>query len=158
MLSAWKITASQRNCSCELSHGKRSKGGQKRRFKDSLKVSLKSFGIVPNCPGYLAQNRELSNVERKYVKLEEMQQLICAGNLEKAVKHQPLLPPFLVLTALDSSAYRLISLAICALMDPIFNHKVDQMTLIDYNGPRRRYMCMFAFICEHITLCLYTFA
>ena len=36
---------------CELSQGKRSQGGQKKCFKDTLKVSLKSFGIAPNCSG-----------------------------------------------------------------------------------------------------------
>ena len=31
----------------ELSHGKRSRGGQRKRFKDSLKTALKSFSINP---------------------------------------------------------------------------------------------------------------
>ena len=38
----------------ELSQSKRSQVGQKKRFKDTLKVSMKSFGIAPNCPEYLA--------------------------------------------------------------------------------------------------------
>ena len=66
------------------------------------------------------------------MKLEEMLQLWCVGNLEKALPHQPLLPPFLVLTAQESSVYRLVSLAICALTDTFLNDKVDQMVLIDY--------------------------
>ena len=68
---------------------------------------------------------KLSNVEQKFVKQEETQQLSYAGNLEKALPYQPLPPPFLVLTIQDSLAHRLISLAICALMDPILNQKVD---------------------------------
>ena len=41
-----------------LYQGKRSQGGQKKRFKDTLKVSLKSFGIAPNCVEYLVQDRD----------------------------------------------------------------------------------------------------
>ena len=41
----------------ELSQAKCSKGGQKKCFKDTLKVSMKSFGITPNCLEYLAQDR-----------------------------------------------------------------------------------------------------
>ena len=40
----------------ELSKGKCSQVGQKKRFKDILKVSMKSFGITPNCLEYLAQD------------------------------------------------------------------------------------------------------
>ena len=40
----------------ELSQGKRSQGCQKKRFKDTLKVSIKSFGIA--CVEYLAQDRD----------------------------------------------------------------------------------------------------
>ena len=120
----------------ELSQGKHSQGGQKKNFKDTLKVSIKSFGINPNCLEYLAQDWDKWSevVRKKSVKPEETQQLSCAGNLEKAL---PLLPPFLVLTAQDSSAHRLVSLAICALTDAFFNQKVDQMVLINYDGQRR---------------------
>ena len=52
------------------------------------------------------------------------------SNLEKTLQHQPLPPPFLVFTAQDSSAHRLVSLAIYALTDAFLNHKVDQMVLI----------------------------
>ena len=82
---------------------------------------------------------KLSNLEQKSMKQEEMQQLSCTGNLEKALPHQPLLPPFLNLTAEDTYAHRLISLAICTLTDPVLNHMVNQMVLIDYYGQRRRF-------------------
>ena len=57
----------------ELSQGKRSQGDQKKHFKDTLKVSMKSFGIAPNCMEYLAQDKNLtlSKVDRKSVKPEE---------------------------------------------------------------------------------------
>ena len=42
----------------ELSHDIGSQGGQKKRFKDTLKVSMKSLGIVPNYLEYLSQNIE----------------------------------------------------------------------------------------------------
>ena len=41
----------------ELSHGKRSHGGQKKRYKDTLKVAMKAFGIEPNGLEHLAQDR-----------------------------------------------------------------------------------------------------
>ena len=79
------------------------------------------------------------------MKPEETQQESCAGNLEKALRHQPRLLPFFILTAQDSSVDRLGSLAICALRDPILNHKVDQMVLISYDGQRRRMcLCIYA--------------
>ena len=55
---------------------------------------------------------KFSNVERKFVKQEETQQLSCAGNLEKSLPHQPLQPPFLIFTGQDSSVHRLASFAI----------------------------------------------
>ena len=41
----------------ELTEGKRSQGGQKKRYKDTLKVSLKSFNISPNTWEIEALNR-----------------------------------------------------------------------------------------------------
>ena len=41
----------------ELFQSKRSEGGQKKHFKDTLKVSMKSFSITPNCLEYLVQDR-----------------------------------------------------------------------------------------------------
>ena len=73
----------------ELSQNKRSLGGlEKKRFKDTLKVSLKYFGITPNCLEYLAQDRgkcgvKFSNVDQNSMKPEETQQLSYVGNLEK---------------------------------------------------------------------------
>ena len=43
----------------ELSSGKRSLGGQKKRFKDSLKMSVKDFGICDNTWETLAKNRSV---------------------------------------------------------------------------------------------------
>ena len=43
----------------ELSMGKRSVGGQKKRFKDSLKVSVKDFGMCDNTWESLAKNRTM---------------------------------------------------------------------------------------------------
>ena len=68
---------------------------------------------------------KLSNVERKSVKPEETQQLSCTGNLEKALPHQ-----FLVLTAQDSSAHRLVSLAICAKIPSLIIRLIRWSSLI----------------------------
>ncbi len=71
------------------------------------------------------------------MKQEGRQQLSYTGMLEKALTHQPLPPPFLVLTTQDSSMHGLVSLAIGALTDAFLIHKADQMVLIDYEGQRR---------------------
>ena len=42
----------------KLSRGKLSQGDQKKRFKDTLKVSMKYFSITSNCLGYLVQDRD----------------------------------------------------------------------------------------------------
>ena len=134
---------------CELPQGKRSQGGQKRRFKDTLKVSMKSFGVASNCLEYLALDRDKwrEAVKRGAKVCETLRnaatELSCAGNVEKALPHQPLLPPFLVLSAQDSSAYRLVSLAICTLTDAFLNHKVDRMVLIDYDGQKKKKHALF---------------
>ena len=123
----------------ELSQGKFSQRGQRKCFKDTLKVSMKSFGVVLHCLEYLAQDRDKwREVVKRGVKPEETQRLSCVGNLEKALPHQPLPPPFLVLTAQHSSTHRLIPLTTCALTDVFFIHNVNQMVLIDYDGQRRR--------------------
>ena len=119
----------------ELSQGRCSQGGQKKHFKDTLKVSpLIAWNIWCRTE---TSGMKLSNVEQKSVKPEETQQLSCAGSLEKALPHQPLPPPFLVLTAQDLSVQRLVLLVICALTNAFFNHKVDQIVLIDYDRQRR---------------------
>ena len=75
---------------------------------------------------------KLSNVERKSVKSEGKQQLSNAGH--KALPHQPLPPPFLVLTVQDSSTHKLASLAICVLKDTVLNHRLMKwysLTIMD---------------------------
>ena len=42
----------------DLSQSKPYNGDQKKHFKDTLKVSMKSFGITPNSLEYLAQDRD----------------------------------------------------------------------------------------------------
>ena len=42
----------------QLFQGKCSQRGQKKCFKDTLKVSMKSFGVTPNCLEYLARDRD----------------------------------------------------------------------------------------------------
>ena len=99
----------------ELSQGKRSQEGQKKHFKDTLKVSMKSFGIAPNCLEYLVQDRQKWHKVIKHgAKACETRRNAVTElhrNLEKALPHQLLPPPFLVLTTQDSSEHRLVSLA-----------------------------------------------
>ena len=87
------------------------------------------------------------------MKPEETQQLSCAGNLEKALLHQPLQPSFFVLTAQDSSMHRLVSFAICKFTDAFLNHKVDQMVLINYDGQRRSTQHKISSLCCIVKIC-----
>ena len=71
----------------ELSQGKRSKGGQKKRFKDTLKVSMKSFTITPNCLEYLAQDRDkLREVVKRGSKVCETRRNIATELRRKIIK------------------------------------------------------------------------
>ena len=144
MLSTWKITAYRRKCSTANCLRASAPKEAKKCFKDTWKVSMKSFSISPDCREYLVQNRdkkgEVVKCGVKVVKPEKTKQLNCAGNLEKAMPHQPLAPPFFALTAQDSSVHRLVSLAICILIDAFLHHNVDQMVLIDYDGQRREWI------------------
>ena len=117
----------------ELSQGKRSEGGPKKRFKDTLEVPMKSFDVAPNC--LETSGVKLSNAERKFVKPEETQQLSCAGNIEKALSHQPLLSPFHVLTA-----------QIGLISNAFLKRKVYQMVLIDYIGQRIIIIIIYIYI------------
>ena len=81
---------------------------------------------------------KLADGERKSLKQEGTQQLSYAGNLEKALPHQPLPPPFLVLNAQDSSVHWLVSLTMCTLTDPVLNPKVDQRVVINNDEQRRK--------------------
>ena len=73
------------------------------------------------------------------MKKEGTQQLSCTGNLEKALPHQPLPPPFLVPTVQGSSTHTQIGLiSHLHTQDPVLNHKVDLMVLIDYDGQREK--------------------
>ena len=137
---------------CELSLSKCSQGSKKRYYKTHWRFP-RNLSVSPLIAWNIWRRTEkLSNVERKSVKPKEMQQLSCAGNLEKALPHQPLPPSFLILTAEDSPAHRLVSLAICELRDAFLNHKVDLMVLIHYHGQRRR-MVWLGLVLWHIDHC-----
>ena len=114
ILSAWKITASRRNCSTV----KCLKASTPREARKSAsKTHWSSPGNLSVSPPTAwniwrrtrTSGMKLSNVMRKSVKKEDTPQLSCAGNFEKAVPHQPLLPPFFVLTAKDYFVHRLVS-------------------------------------------------
>ena len=141
MLSAWKITTSQRNCS--MANYLRASTSKEARKSASKTPWWSPWNLlVPLLIAWNIWRRtetsgvKLSNIEQKSVKPEETQQLSCAGNLEKVLLNQPLPSPCLVLTVQDSFAHKLVSLAICTLTDAFLNCKVYQMVLIDYNGQR----------------------
>ena len=65
----------------ELQHGARSQGGQKKRFKDTLKASLKDFGIDHNSWETLAQDRPTwRGALRKGAATYEAQRITTAKN------------------------------------------------------------------------------
>lgn len=71
----------------ELQTGTRSHGGQKKRFKDTLKVSMKDFGIDPTSWETLAQNRPAwRNTVTKGSKTFEEQRLQAAKTKRAARK------------------------------------------------------------------------
>ena len=130
ILSAWKITATWRNCStanCLMASASKEsrKSASKTHWRSPWNHSVSPLFAWNIWCRIETSGVKLSNVEQKFVKPEEIQRLNCTGNLEKALPHQPLLPPFFVLTAQDSFAYRLVSLAICVFTDPVLNRKVD---------------------------------
>ena len=139
MISTRKITTSRRNCpmvNClRASTPKEARKSVSKTYRRSPWNRSVSLQIARNIRHRTETSGvKLSNVEQKFMKPEETQQLSCTGNLEKALPHQPLPPPSHVLTAQDSPMHRLVSLAICILTDVFLNYKVDQVILIDYNG------------------------
>ena len=128
MLSSWKITASQRNCTtanCLRKAAKKSASKTHWKFRWNLLVSLL---IVLNIYRKTeTSDVKLSNVERNFVKQQGTKQLSNAGKLEKTLPHQPLSSLFLVLSIQDSSAHRLASLSICARTDPVINHRLIRL-------------------------------
>ena len=161
MLSAWKIITSWRSCSTanylRVSAPKKArKSATKTHWRSPRNISVSPQMACNIWPRIETSKVKLSNVERKSVKLEEMQQPSCTGNLEKALPHQPLLPPFLDFTAQDSSVHRLVSLAICALKDAFLNRKVDQRVLIDYDGQSRRSIYLSIYLSKCFSFSLFT--
>ena len=138
----------------EPSQSKCSQGSQKKHLKNTLRVYVKSFGVIPNCLEYLAQDRDKwHEVVKHGAKFSEARKNAATElyrKIRKALPHQPLLTPFLVLTAQNSSMHRLVALTICAFMDPILN----QMVLIDFNGQRsKRYIFVYINACIHMKYC-----
>ena len=123
----------------ELSQRKHSQGGQNEPFKDTLKVSMKSFSIAPNCLEYLAQDREKwREVVKRGAKVFETRINAATelrGKLRKGTATSAIADTIPCFTVQDSSSRRLV---ICALTDAFLNHKVDQMVFIDYDGQRKR--------------------
>ena len=106
----------------ELQEGKRLQGGQKKRYKDTLKASLKDFNIpTESCPrnrlhrieqsGVASSTKEPHNLnQRESVKLKESVQ---NGKQEPRVQHQTRHSPNShVLLATDSLELKLAYTAI----------------------------------------------
>ena len=104
----------------ELQVGKRSHGGQKKRYKDTLKTSLKDFNIPTESWEQIAQDRtkwrglikrELVNTKQK--ESSKPSRNVHSGKAELR-HHQQSFPPqtSLVLSATGSLELRLVSSAI----------------------------------------------
>ena len=72
----------------ELVNGSRSRGGQKKRFKDSLKVSTKLFGIEPDSWERLAQNRSAWRSSLKVGAKKHEQHRVCLAEHKRAKQKQ----------------------------------------------------------------------
>ena len=98
----------------ELFQGKHSKDARKSASKTHW-ISLKSFRITFNCLEYLSQDRDKwCEVIKHGVKVCETRSNAVTElhrRLRKGTVTSTTAPPFLVLTAQDSSAHRLVSLA-----------------------------------------------
>ena len=104
----------------ELQVGKRSHGGQKKRYKDTLKASLKDFNIPTESWEQIAQDRTkwrglikrgAGDYEAK--RISEAEQNVHSGKPELRHHQQSFLPQTsLVLSATGSLELRLVSSAI----------------------------------------------
>ena len=119
----------------KLSQGERSQGNQKKCFKDILKVSMKSFGITPNCLEYLVQDRDKWHKVVKWgVEVYEARRNAATElhrKLKKGTATSGTCSHHSLFSLHKTSTQRLVSLAIHALKDPVLIHKVNQMILID---------------------------
>ena len=97
----------------ELQQGKRSQGGQKKRFKDTLKASLKAFNISHNTWEQSAQHRAAwqSAVPQGCQSMLWLKNAGRPGRTEPTTLQQP--PPIPVYTATDSFGRGLASPVIC---------------------------------------------
>ena len=143
MLSAWKITAFQRNCSTAKSL--RTNGlveVRKNRFKYTLKVSMKSFGITPNSLEYLVQDRDKGQEVFKYgVKICETRRNAATELRRKLRKGRD---TSATAGTIPCSHYQRFFGAQIGLISYLQTHgsrpqsEVDHMVCIDYDGLRRR--------------------
>ena len=110
----------------ELSQGKHSQGGKRKYFKDTQKVSMKSFGITPNCLEYLVWDRDKwHEVVKHLAKVCETRTNTATESCRKLRKGTA--TSATAATIPCSHCLRLVSLAICTLANAFLNHKVDQM-------------------------------
>ncbi|XP_052257776.1 uncharacterized protein LOC127862587 [Dreissena polymorpha] len=72
----------------ELVNGSRSRGCQKKRFKDSLKVSTKLFGIEPDSLEKLAQNRSAWRSSLKVGAKKHEQHRVCLAEHKRAKRKE----------------------------------------------------------------------
>ena len=128
----------------ELYQNKHFYGGQKKCFKDTLKVSMKSFGITSNSQEYLVQDRDKwqENV-RHGVKAGEARRNVATEQCKKLKKGTATTIPC-------SHSPRLSHAQIGHISHPRTHRSclqsyVDQKFLIDYDGQRRYiYICMWS--------------
>ena len=118
----------------ELSRGKHNQGGLKKRFNDPLKVSKKSFSVTPNSLDYVAQEWEKwREVVKRGTKVCEARRNAATELLRTLRKGTATSAAAAIIPCSHCSRlFRLeIGLIIRAYTDPVHNHKVNQMVLID---------------------------
>ena len=121
----------------KMLHGdKRSQRNQKKRFKDTMMVSMKSFGVTPNCLE-LQDRDKWYEVVRRGAKVFEVRRNAATElrrKLRKGTATAAIIP-----CSRCSRLFRAQIGLICHLHThgSRLNHKVDQMVVFDYSGQRR---------------------
>ena len=144
MLSTRKITASRRNCFTANYFGasarqKARKRASKTYWRSSWNRSVSTLITWNIWRRTERSGVKFSNMERKSVKPDEMQQLSCAGNFRKVTAMSATATTILLPTSRRLFRVKISLISHLHTTDAFLNHKVDQMVLIYYDEQRRNF-------------------
>ena len=105
----------------ELSQGKWFQGDPEKCFKDTLNVSMKSFGIAPNCLEYLTHDRDMW---REVVKRGAQ---VCETRRKAAAEHRRKLRNGVATSATAATIH-------CSLCPRLFRAQIDLISHLHVHG------------------------